>query len=134
MYLWQRKPSGRFGAVAFVMAFTGLVLVTALDYFGAFIRLQIPPEAMAQLMEGSAGMVAATSGLIFLVGEILFGISVIRAGLFPKIATALFMIGFVPVPLVEVFPFEVVAVGSVMAGIGIIWWGLSLWSQQGRGV
>ncbi len=133
IYFWQRKQSGAFGAVAFIVVFTGLVLVTALDYFGAFIRLEIPTDVMAQIMEGSTGMVAAFSGLIFLVGEILFGISVIRAGVFPKIAAVLFVVGFIPVPLVEVFPFGIVAAGSVMAGVGIIWLGLSLWSQQVNG-
>jgi hypothetical protein len=130
IYFWQRVQSGRFGAVAFIVVFTGLVLVTALDYFGAFIRLEIPPDVMTQIMEGSTGMVAAFSGLIFLVGEILFGISAIRAGVFPKAAVWLFMIGFIPVPLVEVFPFSIVAAGSVIAGVGIMWWGLSLWSYN----
>jgi hypothetical protein len=134
VYFWQRKQSGRFGAIAFIVVFTGLVLVTALDYFGAFIRLEIPPDVMSQIMESSTGMVAAFSGLIFLVGEILFGISVIRAGVFPKIAAVLFVVGFIPVPLVEVFPFGIVAAGSVMAGVGIIWWGLSLWSASSEAV
>jgi hypothetical protein len=128
IYLWQREHAGRFGAVAFILAFAGLAQVTALDYFGAFIRLEIPPAVMDQVMEGSTGMVAALSGLTFLVGEILFGISTIRAGVFPKIAAVLFIIGFIPVPLVEVFPFGIVAAGSVIAGIGLGWWGLSLWS------
>jgi hypothetical protein len=128
IYLWQREQAGRFGAVAFILAFAGLVQVTALDYFGAFIRLEIPPAVMAGVMEGSTGMVAAISGLTFLVGEILFGVSTIRAGVFPKFAAVLFIVGFIPVPLVEVFPFGIVAAGSVIAGAGIGWWGLSLWS------
>lgn len=110
------------------MVFFGLALVLCLDFFGAFMRLQLAEDTLAQLMDGPAGLVALISGLTFLVGEILFAISVIRAGVFSKIAAWLFMIGFVPVPLVELFPFSVVAVGSVLAGIGIFWWGLSLWS------
>jgi len=62
------------------------------------------------------------------VGEILFGVSVIRAGVFSKIAACLFMIGFVPMTLLGVFPDIIVAIGSVMAGVGIIWWSKSLWS------
>jgi len=128
IYLWQRERSGTFGGLAFVVASFGLILVVCLDFFGAFIRLQLTTDTRAQLMDGPAGLVAAISGLIFLVGEILFAISVIRAGVFSRIAAWLFMIGFVPVPLVDVFPFSIVAVGSVLAGIGILWWGLSLWS------
>lgn len=130
VYLWQREQAGRFGALAFILAFVGLVQVTALDYFGAFIRLEIPPEVMAQVMEGTGGIAAAISGMTFLVGEILFGISLLRTGVFPKIASLLFIIGFFPVPLVDVFPFTIVAAGSIMAGLGIAIWGTSLWTYN----
>jgi hypothetical protein len=133
IYLWQREQSGTFGGVAFVVVSFGLALVLCLDFFGAFIRLQLAEDTTAQLMDGPAGLVAAISGLTFLVGEILFAISVMRAGVFSKIAAWLFMIGMVPVPLVDVFPFSIVAVGSVLAGIGIMWWGLSLWSFASKG-
>jgi hypothetical protein len=128
VYLWQQKESGFFGWVAFIVAFIGLALIVSLDYFGAFIRPYIPTITMEQIMEGPTGIVATISGLIFLVGEVLFAISVLRVGKFSRIASVLFMIGFIPVPLIEVFPFSIVAIGSVLAGIGIIWWGISLWS------
>ena len=83
-------------------------------------------------MEGPTGMIAILSGLVFLVGEVLFSASVLWAAKFPRIATIFFMIGFIPVPLVGVFPFSIVAIGSVLAGIGLIWWGLSLWSFAGQ--
>ena len=133
IYPWQREQSGRFGGVAFIVAFVGLALVLCLDFFGAFIRLQLPEDTMAQLMNGSAGIVAALSGLVFLVGEILFAISVMRAGVFPRLAAWLFLIGFIPVPLVGMFPFGIVAAGSVLAGIGIAWWVLSLWKLAAKG-
>jgi len=128
IYLWQRERSGVFGAVAFSVVFIGLALVMSLDYFGAFIRLRLPEDTMAQLMDGPAGLIAGISALIFLVGEILFGISVLRAGVFSRIAAWLFMVGFVPMTLFELLPNTVVWGGSVLAGVGIIWWGLSLWS------
>ena len=128
IHLWQQKKSGAFGWVAFIVVFIGLTLVASLDYFGAFIRPYIPANIMDQIMAGPTGTVAIISGLTFLVGEVLFAISVFRAANFSKIATLLFMVGFIPVPLVDVFPFSIVAIGSVLAGIGIIWWGISLWS------
>ena len=68
----------------------------------------------------------------FLIGEILFGISVIRAGVFSRVAAALFIVGMIPVPLVGVFPDIVVAIGSIIAGLGLIWWGVSLYRLAGR--
>jgi hypothetical protein len=128
IYLWQREQSGTFGGVAFILVFIGLALITSMDYFGAFIRLRLPEDTVAQLMDGPSGPVFGISGLIFLVGEILFGVSVLRAGVFSKIAAWLFMIGFVPMTLFELLPDTIVWAGSVLAGAGIIWWGLALWS------
>ena len=42
--------------------FIGLALVVSLDYFGAFIRLQLPEDMRDELLETSAGIVAAISG------------------------------------------------------------------------
>jgi hypothetical protein len=86
IYLWQREKAGRFGILAFGLVFIGLALLTCLDFFGAFIRLQLSEATRVQIMEGPAGLIAMFSGLIFLLGEILFGISVLRAGIFSKIA------------------------------------------------
>ena len=131
IYLRQREESGLFGGVAFIVMFIGLALVASLDYFGAFIRLQLPEVAVEQLMEGPSGTAVVVSALIFLLGEILFGISVIRAGVFSKIAAVLFMIGLFPVPLSGVLPDSVVAIGSIVAGIGLIWWGTDLYRLAG---
>ena len=61
VFLWQRRQSGTFGVVAFVVMFIGLALVTSLDYFGAFIRLELTEAVRDELMEGSPGVVAGTA-------------------------------------------------------------------------
>ena len=80
-----------------------------------------------QILEGPAGVVAIIFGLVFLIGELLFGVSVIRANVFSKIASILFMIGMFLVPLVGVFPEGVVVFGSIIAGVGLIWWSVELY-------
>lgn len=129
LYLRQRKESGVFGGVAFIVFFIGLTSVVSLDYFGAFMRLELPEGAVDQLMEGPTSPVFVSSLFIFLIGEILLGISVIRAGVFSRIAAVLFMVGMIPVALhlSGIFPEIVVVIGSIMAGIGLIWWGISLY-------
>ncbi len=129
LYLRQRKESGVFGGVAFIVFFIGLTSVVSLDYFGAFMRLELPEGAVDQLMEGPTSPVFVTSLFIFLIGEILLGISVIRAGVFSRIAAVLFMVGMIPVALhlSGIFPEIVVVISSIMAGIGLIWWGISLY-------
>ena len=129
LYLRQRKEAGVFGGIAFIILFIGLAAVMSLDYFGAFMRLELPPGTTEQLLNGPNGPVFAASGLTFLIGEFLFGISVIRAGVFSKIAAVLFMTGMVPVALhlSGIFPEIVVEISSIVAGMGLIWWSIELY-------
>lgn len=127
LYLRQRRESGVFGCVAFIVLFIGLATVVSLDYIGAFVAPYLPDGMVDQILEGPTGAVAATSGLTFIVGEILFGISVIRARLFSKIASILFMVGTFFVPLGGIFPESVVVFGSIIAGVGLIWWSIDLY-------
>jgi len=131
LYLRQRRESGVFGGVAFIVLFIGLATVVCLDYIGAFISPYLPAGMMDQILEGPTGSVAVTSGLTFLLGEILFGISVIRAKVFSKIAAILFITGMFFVPLGSVFPESAVVIGSIVAGIGLIWWSTELYELAG---
>ena len=131
LYLGQRKESGVFGGIAFIILFFGLATVVSLDYFGAFIGPYLPEGMVEQILEGPTGIVFAISGLTFIIGEILFGISVIRAGVYSKIAAILFIIGMFPIPLAGIFPESAVVIGSIIAGIGLIWWGVELYRLAG---
>jgi len=129
LYLRQREQSGIFGGVAFIVLFMGLATIVSLDYFAAFIAPYLPEGTVDQLWESPVGVAAAISGLVFLIGEILFGISVIRTGIFSKIASILFILGMFLIPLGEVIPESAVVVGSIIAGIALIWWGIELYGQ-----
>ena len=128
LYLGQRRESGVLGGVAFILLFTGLVLLVCLDYYGAFIRIHLPEAMIEQIEEGPSAPVFILSLLIFLIGEILFGISVIRAGVYSKIAAVLFMLGLLPVALhpTGIFPESGVDIGATAVGIGLIWWSIDL--------
>lgn len=128
LYLGQRKESGVFGGVAFIVLFTGLVMLVSLDYYGAFIRIQLTDPIIAQIEEGPSAPVFVSSLLTFLIGEILFGIAVIRAGVYSKIAAILFMLGLIFVALhpTGIFPESVIDIGATAVGIGMIWWSIDL--------
>jgi hypothetical protein len=129
LYLGQRRESGVFGGVAFIILFTGLATVVSLDYYGAFIRIHLPEAMIAQIEEGSSAPMFVGSLLTFLIGEILFGISVIRARVYSRIAAILFMLGLIPVALHPsgIFPESVVDIGATAAGLGLIWWSIDLY-------
>ncbi len=129
LYLRQRRESGVFGGLAFILLFLGLSLVISLAYFGAFMVHEIPEEVVDRLMEGPSGPVFIGSILIFVIGELLFGISVIRSGVFSRIAAVLFMIAMIPtvLHLADIFPESVVVINSILAGAALIWWSVELY-------
>ncbi|HSR19551.1 MAG TPA: hypothetical protein VLL49_01435 [Anaerolineales bacterium] len=128
LYLGQRRESGAFGAVAFIVLFTGLVALVCLDYYGAFIRLYLPPAIIEQVEQGPSSGVFVGSLLTFLAGEMLFGISVIRAGIYSRAAAVLFMLGLVAVVLhpTGLLPEWVIDLGAAAAGTGLIVWSRDL--------
>jgi hypothetical protein len=131
LYLKQRAESGVLGGVAFIVLFIGLTTLVSLDYYGAFIRIHLPDAIIEQIEEGSSAPVFVGSLFTFLIGEILFGVSVMRAGVYPKIPAVLFMVGLLPVALhpTGIFSESVVTLGATAVGIALIWWGVSLFSQ-----
>ena len=118
-YLWQRIEFGVFGLVAYVLVFIGFALIACIDYMGAFIAPGLTEEEMASLQNSSALMVAMISGLIFLVGEILFGVATFGAGVFPRIASVLFMVGCLATPIRAAYPM-ITFIGLTVSGIGVI--------------
>ncbi|MFC2083247.1 hypothetical protein ACFLSG_04330 [Candidatus Bipolaricaulota bacterium] len=134
VYLMHRRQSGVFGGVAALLLFTGLTAVVSLDYFGAFMALELPAGTVDMLLEGRNGWVFAASGVIFLLGAILFGFSIILAKVFSKAAAVLFMLGMIPVALhlTGIFPEHVVNISSIVAGIGLIWWSVELMRMSGE--
>ncbi len=117
------------GGVAFVVLFIGLTALVSLDFYGAFIRIYLPDAMIEQIEEGPSAPVFVGLLFTFLVGEILFGISVIRAGIYSKIAAVLFMVGLLPVALhpTGIFPESVVTLGAIAVGAALIWWGGTLY-------
>lgn len=128
--MWQRVEFGVFGLIGYIPVFIGFVLIACINYMGSFIAPGLSEEEMASLQKGSAMMAAMISGLIMLVGEILFGIATFRTGIFPRIATVLFKIGFLAPPVRAAYPI-VTFIGLSISGVGIIWWSISLWSLAG---
>ena len=110
--------------------FIGLALIACIDYSGAFVTPNLPEEQVANLGNSSTMQVITISSLIFLVGEVLFAITTILAGIFPRIASVLFMIGFFTTPVRTAYPI-ITFIGLTISGSGLIWWGMTLFSVAG---
>ncbi len=131
LYLWQREQSGLLGGVGYIVLFIGFAFLMSADFFGGFVLPVLSGDVLSQLRGSSAAFVLFGSGLVAMLGVILFSVSVIRAGIFPRLAAVFLVIGLLATPLGNTLPM-LVFVGSLLVAVGIGWWGLTLWSLAGQ--
>ena len=92
--------------------------------------LGIPAGVSAQGDVGGLPLLfTAVSGL-YLVGGLVFGIAVYRAGILQRGAAALLAAGSVGAVAAAVLPHAVGRYAAVPVGIAMVWLGWSLWSEQ----
>ena len=135
LYARQVKEAGLLGLVGFLMLIVALLLFTGLTFFEAFIIPLLAAEVPQFLFneEISFGVLEAViplAGLLSSIGGLLFGIAVVRAGILPRWAAIVFVIGIVPGALGPLLPEVVARISNVVLGIGLAWLGYALWSDR----
>lgn len=138
LYVRQFDKMGRLGLAGFVLGVIGNVLGVGGVVPDAFIMpLLARDAATTYLLEvpgpliggGPFTVVLIGSGLLIVVGAVLFGIAGLRAGVFPAWAWWLTIVGM---PLVTFGPLaanELGLVGAALAGLGYVWLGYSMWKN-----
>ena len=118
------------------MAVTSLVFVFGLDYAEVFIFPTLAvefPEVVELYGDGtmmpSVAFAFPITGVLFVVGFVLFGRELYRTRAVDKGAALLTIIGTVVfgIGLSGLLPMIVVRVGSVIFGAGLVWLGVSLY-------
>ena len=144
IYARQVEEAGLLGLVGFLMFFVWLALSTAFVFIEAFILPLLATEA-PQFVEGFLGIFDGSVGesnlgvleavlplgaLLYIVGGLLFGISILRAGILPRWAAIVFIVGTVSALSVTLLPEGVGRFAAVPYGLGLAWLGYALWSER----
>jgi hypothetical protein len=110
LYARQSEQAGSLGLVGFLVTFLGMALVVGASWERAFTEpalAQVSPELLAQDPPGWVNFGFILSFALASVGWLLFGVATLRAGVYPRAAAILLIVGalisFVPLPLTEVF-------------------------------
>ena len=131
LYARQVKEAGLLGLVGFLMLIVARLLFTGLTFFETFfipVLATEAPQFIGGLFAGEYEFpVVGVAGFGEMIGGLLFGIAIIRAGILPRWAAILFIIGIVPG---RFGPEVVVRISSVVLGIGLAWLGYALWSER----
>lgn len=132
LYAHQAEQAGTLGLIAFLVAFTGTVMVAGVQWSAVFIGPWLAEVAPEILDTEPSGMLAAgfiLSLVLLALGWLLFGLASLRARVLPRGAAILLMVGsviFIVVLFLEFPGYDVVF------GVALAWMGYALWSGAGE--
>jgi len=124
-YTSQSQAAGVLGLVGFLVAFLGTVLLAGALWFELFITPAIAEQA-PELAREELGLPGFILMLLFgAVGWVLFRVATLRAGVYPRWAALLLIVGgvlaFFPLPL-----------SGIIFSIAVAWLGFILFTRRGE--
>jgi hypothetical protein len=128
LYVDQTQEAGKLGLIGFVLAFVGGIMATGSAWSEAFFGGWLASAAPELLNAEPSGALAAgvmLTYVLFTLGWFLFGLASLRAGVLPRGAAVVLMIGALWFPVGDIIglPFSTVIYGAALA-----WMGFALWS------
>ena len=144
LYARQAEESGWLGLVGFLLFSAWMTLVTGFSFVEAFILPRLATESPA-FVAGLLGMFSSIpspvdlgilptlwniSGPMYIFGPLLFGIATFRAGILPRWAAALLVLGAVLVPVGALVPPEFQPKIMIPVGLAMGWLGYALFSER----
>ena len=138
LYAYQVAKVGWLGLIAFILTLTANAMLTSAELFGGALAptLAANPATQSLVNPQQAGPFVIVNGVIVVlatVGNILLGIAIIRAGVLPRWAGLLIIIGYVFLAFGIGLPALAIIspVGLVLSGLGYAWCGYSIWAAIG---
>lgn len=131
LYIVHASRAGKFGIVAFVVAILGTSLASWIfssDVTFVPVIAAQAPGLFQQIFTQSHILIGVVSVLTWILGNILFGLSVIRAKVFPNWAGVLLIVGSLVIPIAYLtgLSIKIVAIGGWLVGASQIWLGYDL--------
>ena len=144
VYARQAKETGWLGLAGFVLLSLWFVLILGFSFVETFILPPLAAEAPT-FVDGFLGMFNSTASAInlgvlptiwlvtaplYILGGLLFGIATFRAGILPRWAAILLVIGSALAPVAALLPLEQQPKVALPVGIALAWLGYALWSER----
>jgi len=132
LHLGQRSVSGKFGTATFLVSFVGTNLLFAIEWANLFVLravAQTSPDTLSALDKSPLMTVGFASGAgLFMLGWLMFSVSLWRASVFPRWAPLAALAGLISIPALGATPlgFAGQIMGNVIFGSGLIGLGYSL--------
>jgi hypothetical protein len=140
----QAVKTGWLGLVGYILLSFWMVLIMGFSFVEAFILPHVA-TALPALGQAWMGMFNAPAGqfdlgvlptiwtltgLVYILGGLLFGIATFRAGILPRWAGALLALSTVLAPIAGLLPNASQPKLAVPMGLALAWLGYALWSER----
>ncbi|MCX2950879.1 hypothetical protein [Lentzea sp. NEAU-D7] len=123
----QARASGRFGAFAFAANMLGLGVFTGVAFALNLVIFFLEPGAVPPLTQ----VVLKAGSLVFVLGSVLFGVSMVRARVFPAVPAWGYGISFVLLAVFAVLPdTPLSALVHVACAAVLVWLSTTVWSAR----
>lgn len=144
LYLRQMSRAGWLGLAGFMLFAASWWLQTGYVFTELFVLpplAAVSPELVDSFLSivnqhpgtldiGQFGTVYNIVGLLYLLGGILLGVATLRAGVLPRVPSALLALAALATPAAALLPHELQRYAAVPMGIAFIWLGFALWSSH----
>ncbi len=144
IYARQVEQAGWLGLVGFLMLILSWWLQTAYVFTELFILpvmataapgfvdsfLGIINGSPGELNIGALPAVYSLIGILYMLGNFLFGIATFRAGILPRWAAVLLAVGAAVTPLAALLPLALQRYAAIPVGLAIAWLGYALLTER----
>jgi hypothetical protein len=146
MYLRQVTRTGVLGLIGYLVLATGFLLMVGLEAIGVVVLPSIVAtspgyvtDVLAVAVPGGAGatgdigllqQLIDLGGATYLIGGVLFGIALLRAGVLARWASALLVVGGVAPLGILLLPQVNFRLFAIPTGVAMVGLGYSLWREQ----
>ncbi|WP_203694575.1 hypothetical protein [Catellatospora coxensis] len=127
--LRQADAAGRFGAFAFAVNVIGLGLFTGVGFALNLVLFFLDQAAVAAVLDGPTRWAVLGSAVVFVVGSVLFGVSMFRARVLPRVAAAGYTVSLVllAAALAPLPDSLLSSAAHVAAAASLVWLSAAVW-------
>jgi hypothetical protein len=132
LHLRQVDAAGRLGAVGYALNLVGLGLFGGAAFALNLALVHLDPEALSELLAGPTRFALLGSAAVFVVGSVLFGVAMLRAGVFGRVPAAAYTVALPAFALLAPLPDTPLTSGlHVVVGLTLVWLSLALRARLG---
>jgi hypothetical protein len=129
LYLHQRAAAGRFGALAYAVNVIGLGLFAGVAFALNLVLFFLDDAVVEELMTGPTRAAVLGSALVFVVGTVLFSVSMVRSRVYPRVPALGYGVTLTLLALLA--PLDDTPLTSavhVLAAVSLIWLSAAVWT------